>query len=82
MINKDWHSADIIATLKKKGTTLAAESRKAGLASSTLSNTLVRLWTKGESIIAKILDIPPKHIWLSRYLNKTRRIKTPKESNL
>lgn len=75
MINEDWHSADILAALKKKGTTLSAESRKAGLASSTLSNTLIRLWTKGERIIAEVLDIPPEQIWPSRYLNKIRRIR-------
>ena len=30
----DWHSADIIAGLRKKGTSLAAESRRHGLSSS------------------------------------------------
>lgn len=38
----DWHSADIIAGLKKRGTTLSALSRQAGLASSTLANALTR----------------------------------------
>lgn len=41
-IREDWHTADIIAGLKKKGTSLAAESRKAGLASSTLANALTK----------------------------------------
>ena len=44
---KDWHSADIIAALKKKGTTLSALSRQSVYAPSTLSNALVRPWTKG-----------------------------------
>ena len=38
----DWHSADIIAALRKKGTSLAAESRRNGLSSSTLANALTR----------------------------------------
>lgn len=38
----DWHPADIIAALRKKGTTLAAVSRLSGLSSSTLANALVR----------------------------------------
>lgn len=38
----DWHPADIIAGLRKKDTSLAAESRKAGLSSSTLANALSR----------------------------------------
>lgn len=38
---EDWHPADIIAALRKRKTTLAAVSRKAGLSSSTLSNALI-----------------------------------------
>ncbi|VFS93406.1 DNA-binding transcriptional regulator Nlp [Raoultella planticola] len=42
----DWHPADIIAGLRKKGTSLAAESRRNGLSSSTLANALTRPWAK------------------------------------
>lgn len=63
----DWHSADIIAGLRKRGTTLAAESRKAGLSSSTLANALTRPWPKGEQIIAAALGTSPWNIWPSRY---------------
>ncbi len=42
------HQADIIAVLRKRGTTLAAVSREAGVSSSTLANTLSRPWPKGE----------------------------------
>ena len=63
----DWHPADIIAALRKKGTSMAAESRKNGLSSSTLANTLTRPWPKGELIIAKALDMDPWVIWPSRY---------------
>lgn len=42
MIKSDWHPADIIAGLKKRGTSLSALSRQAGLASSTLANALTR----------------------------------------
>ena len=55
----DWHPADIIAGLRKKGTSLAAESRRNGLSSSTLANALTRPWPKGELIIANALDIRP-----------------------
>lgn len=64
---KDWHPADIIAGLRKKGTSLAAESRKAGLSSSTLANALTRPWPKGERIIADALGVDPHVIWPSRY---------------
>ena len=67
--SSDWHPADIIAALKKKGTTLASLSRQSGLSSSTLSNALARPWTKGEFIIAQALDVEPYEIWPSRYID-------------
>lgn len=65
--NTDWHPADIIAALRKRGTTMAAVSRAAGLSSSTLANALSRPWPKGEWLIANTLDIHPSEIWPSRY---------------
>ncbi|KAA1175223.1 helix-turn-helix domain-containing protein [Photorhabdus heterorhabditis] len=67
VVKNDWHPADIIAALKKRGTSLAAVSREAGLASSTLSNVLHRPWPNGERIIATILNCEPCEIWPSRY---------------
>ena len=65
--HQDWHPADIIAALKKRGTNLAELSRASGLASSTLGNALNRSWPKGEKLIAEALDMPPQAIWPSRY---------------
>ncbi|EBF4219987.1 transcriptional regulator [Salmonella enterica] len=67
MMQPDWHSADIIAALKKQGTSLSAVSRSSGLASSTLANALIRRWPKGERLIAEALGIAPEQIWPSRY---------------
>lgn len=67
ILKKDWHPADIVAGLRKQGTSLAAESRKAGLSSSTLANALTRPWPKGELIIAQALGVEPWKIWPSRY---------------
>lgn len=66
-MNENWHSADIIAGLRKKGTSLAAVSRAAGLASSTLANALTRPWPKGEFLIAGALGVHPSEIWPDRY---------------
>lgn len=75
----DWHPADVIAALRKKGTTLAAVSRKAGLSSSTLANALARPWPKGEWIIAQELEIHPSVIWPSRYIDpNTKEIRDRK----
>lgn len=72
--SSDWHQADIIAALKKRGTTLSELSRQSGFSSTTLCNALVRPWTKGEIIIATALDLEPKEIWPSRYIDfKTNR---------
>ncbi len=70
MPHQNWHPADIIAAIRKKGTSLAALSRKAGLASSTLANALNRPWAKGELLIAQALDIAPEEIWPERYFDK------------
>lgn len=69
-MTKGWHSADIIAGLRKKGTSLAALSRECGLASSTLANALTRPWPKGEFLIAKALEVHPSEIWPDRYVGK------------
>jgi len=66
MKKSDWHKADIVAALKKRGTSLAQLSRDSGLASGTLANALIRPWPKGEQIIASALDLSPDHIWPSR----------------
>ncbi|WP_369308753.1 helix-turn-helix domain-containing protein [Providencia rettgeri] len=66
-MKKDWHPADIIAAIKKKGSSLSELSRQAGLNSSTLNNALSRRWPKGERIIAEFLGVAPTEIWPSRY---------------
>ncbi|MCU6354917.1 helix-turn-helix domain-containing protein [Morganella morganii] len=81
---QDWHPADIIAAIKKRGTSLSALSRNAGLRPSTLNNALARRWpkgerrkakgerrkAKGEKIIADFLNVSPAEIWPSRYMQK------------
>lgn len=67
MTKQNWHPADIIAALHKRGTSLAALSREAGLASSTLANALTRPWPKGEWLIATALNVHPATIWPTRY---------------
>jgi len=84
-IKEDWHPADIIAALHKRGMTLAALSRAAGLSSSTLANALTRPWPKGEWLIADAIKVHPSEIWPSRYyvpdtnclLDRRKRIRTP-----
>ncbi|AYN29823.1 transcriptional regulator [Buttiauxella sp. 3AFRM03] len=69
----DWHPADIIAALRKKGTSLAALSRQSGLSSSTLANALSRPWAKGEMLISQAIGVPAEDIWPSRYFDPNTR---------
>lgn len=69
-----WHKADIIAGLRKKGTSLAALSRAAGLSSSTLANALTRPWPKGEFLIAEALGVHPSEIWPERYFGEDGKV--------
>ncbi|MDT8852653.1 helix-turn-helix transcriptional regulator [Pantoea dispersa] len=84
---EDWYPADIIAALRKRGTSLAALSRQSGLSSSTLANALSRPWPKGEWLIATALKVHPSEIWPSRYfdpvtqrlLDRKKRIRSPQD---
>ncbi|MEO3740742.1 helix-turn-helix transcriptional regulator [Kosakonia sp. WA-90] len=66
-MDTNWHKADVVAALHKKGTSLAALSRAMGLSSSTLANALERPWPKGEAIIAEAIGVTPDVIWPERY---------------
>ncbi|MGK4329547.1 helix-turn-helix domain-containing protein [Lonsdalea quercina] len=76
--HNDWHPADIIAALRKRGTTLSALSRSAGLRSSTLANVFSRPWPKGEWLVATALDVHPAEIWPSRYFDDSGTLKDRK----
>jgi Ner family transcriptional regulator len=67
----DWHRADIVAELKKKGWSLAALSRQAGLSPNTLKTALATPYLKGEKIIAAAIGVPAERIWPSRYAKRS-----------
>ncbi|WP_145536008.1 helix-turn-helix domain-containing protein [Yersinia thracica] len=75
MNDTDWHHADIIAAIRKKGSSLSALSRGAGLNLSTLSNAINRHWPKGETIIANFLGVEAAEIWPSRYKQNEKKQK-------
>lgn len=63
----DWHPADVLAALKKRGLTLAGLSVAHGYHPTAAGKALKRPWPTMEAIIAKQLDLPPHAIWPSRY---------------
>lgn len=64
---QDWHRADIKSALEKRGKTMRALSREAGLSPDSLRNVFSRHWPKAETIIASALGVTPQSIWPSRY---------------
>lgn len=64
---KDWHRADVIAAVRRKGTTLQAMSLGMNYSRSTLRNALNHPAPKYERIIAEFLGTTPQKIWPSRY---------------
>ncbi|UAN64755.1 helix-turn-helix transcriptional regulator [Serratia sp. JSRIV006] len=63
---QNWHRADILAAIRKQGTTLSELSRQAGLHERTLYNVLERHWSKGEKIVSECIGVPVEEIWPER----------------
>ncbi len=65
--SQDWHPADVLAALKKKGNSLAALSVANGYHPTAAGKALKRRWPALETLIADAIGIPAKDIWPSRY---------------
>ena len=63
----DWHPADILAALKKRGKSLAGLSVANGYHPTAAGKALKRRWPALEAIIAEALGLQPAQIWPSRY---------------
>jgi len=64
---EDWSQHDIVAELRKRGTTLTALSRENGYGKDSLRVALRKPWPAAELIIARALGVHPAAIWPSRY---------------
>ena len=63
----DWHPADVLAALKKRGRTLAGLSVAHAYHPTAAGKALKHPWPALEAIIAKEIGITPQEIWPSRY---------------
>ncbi len=63
----DWHPADVLAALKKRGLTLVKLSTDNGYHPTAAGKALKRPWPALERIIAQAIGLPPQTIWPSRY---------------
>lgn len=63
----DWHPADVLAALKKRGRSLAGLSTSNGYHPTAAGKALKRPWPALEAIIAREIGVSPQVIWPSRY---------------
>lgn len=66
----NWHRADIVAALHKKGWSLRELSRQHGLSDGTLKSALDAPYLKAEGIIAAAIGIEAEVIWPERYAKR------------
>jgi Ner family transcriptional regulator len=66
----DWHRADVVAALHKKGWSLRALSRHSGLSDGTLKSALDAPYRKAEGIIAAAIGVEAQEIWPERYAKR------------
>jgi len=67
---QDWHPADIVAAIWKRGSSLRRLSREHGYGESSLKNAMLLPWPKAEAIIAAFIGVHPRAIWPTRYDSK------------
>jgi Ner family transcriptional regulator len=63
----DWHPADVLAGLKKRGYSLSGLSVAHGYHPTAAGKALKRSWPALEVIIAAALVLTPQDIWPNRY---------------
>lgn len=78
--SKDWHPADIKASLAKAkdGYTFARIAREYNYVPNSPNTVLWRPWSTMERIVADIIGVAPQTIWPSRYNQKGEHLGTKK----
>ncbi|MHB1333433.1 MAG: helix-turn-helix domain-containing protein [Sulfuriferula sp.] len=72
---QDWHPADVVAALWKRGTSLRRLSIENGyINEQSLRHGVRGCSVRGEQIIAKAIGLHPMKIWPSRYTTQGERI--------
>lgn len=82
----DWHPADIVAALRKRGVSLRELARRHGRHPTVVRKALDRPLPLYQGWIADAIGVPPATIWPSRYqgrdheARRTRRARNKKTS--
>ncbi len=69
----DWHRADILAALRKKGWSLRSLAAEGNVSYNTLKSALDKSYPKMERLIANAIGVPPEIIWAGRTTERNRR---------
>lgn len=64
---KQWDRHEIMAEVRRRGTTLKAVALNAGLAKDGCSVALIRPFPAAEAAIAEFLNVPAAELWPDRY---------------
>ncbi|HET7880826.1 MAG TPA: helix-turn-helix domain-containing protein [Acetobacteraceae bacterium] len=65
--SSDWHPADVLAALKKRGHSLAGLSVANGYHPTAAGKALRQPWPAMERVLAEAIGTVPQIIWPSRY---------------
>lgn len=76
--HQDWHPADVVAALHKRGVTLRKIAAQHGVSGEAVVKALRERNLPSEKRIADAIGIPPQAIWPSRYNPDGSRAHPPK----
>ena len=66
-VPSDWHPADVLAALKKRGHSLSGLSVANGYHPTAAGKALKQPWPAIERLLAEAIGVVPQVIWPSRY---------------
>lgn len=66
-VRKPWHPADIIAAVRKRGTSLQRLSREHGFSAFTMNKAVRQCFPACHAIIAAVIGEPRQFIWPQYY---------------
>ena len=69
----NWHKADILAELKKKGWTLRSLAAEGNVSYSTLKTVFDKSYPKMERLVANAIGIAPEIICAERFAERNRK---------
>lgn len=74
---QDWHRADILAELRKKGWSLRSLAIEGKVSYNTLKSALDKPYPKMERLIANAIGVAPEIIWAGRNAERIERNRRP-----